>query len=766
METKTTLDKLVYDKELCKIKNLRKKPYYEKKDWKSALTELEKDGWVPCREYKDERYIGIQKAKSFDEQFEDRIWILFYSLGFKAMNSDRHFIIQYDDENSSCTQQIDVLALDSETILVIECKAAQQIKDGKFKTEIEAFRGKSIGIRKELLKKYPGAKVKFIWATQNYRISEEDRNRLKGSNNDEEIILFSEAEIKYYENLSKYLGTSARYQLLGAFFANTKIRNMDTNIPAIEGKMGGHTYYSFSIEPEKLLKIGYVLHRSQANNSLMPTYQRLIKRKRLIDVRNFVEKGGFFPNSIIISIDTNGKGLTFDRAKSQVDGVISKIGILHLPQKYRSAYIIDGQHRLYGYSDSSYSESNSIPVVAFVDLDRSQQLRLFMEINENQKSVSKTLRNRLTVDMDWDSDDLNNQRKALRTHIAQRLGEDISSPLYKRIILDEDEETKNPIKCITIEAIQNALKSCHFFNIYKNNKLIKNGTFDGGTNDSSLDLFYPVLLGCLNYLKERLSVEWEKGESDNGLLTINSAIGGIIKVINDIVNYLIEKKQINALIDKKDDIIDNICYFLSAVVKFYETMSAEQRTALRKSYGGGGVTELWRNFQKAINTFEGKFCPEGMIKYFDDKAKKFNTVTYEYIMNIEMFMKNDFRERLMSKYGQNGDDWFRLGVPQSVYVEAATRAAEENAKRAIGAEEVKPWDKLYLIDYRKIALYSSNWSELFEKKYGEVIKGNREDRTEWMVKLGTIRNIVDHRYCVSEEQSEYVRKIYYWIVKT
>ena len=27
--------------------------------------------------------------------------------------------------------------------------------------------------------------------------------------------------------------------------------------------MGGHTYYSFSIEPEKLLKIGYVLHKLQ-----------------------------------------------------------------------------------------------------------------------------------------------------------------------------------------------------------------------------------------------------------------------------------------------------------------------------------------------------------------------------------------------------------------------------------------------------------------------------------------------------------------------
>mgnify|MGYP004568545145 CR=1 FL=1 len=42
--------------------------------------------------------------------------------------------------------------------------------------------------------------------------------------------------------------------------------------------MGGFEYFEFSIEPEKLLKIGYVLHRSEANKHMMPTYQRIIKK--------------------------------------------------------------------------------------------------------------------------------------------------------------------------------------------------------------------------------------------------------------------------------------------------------------------------------------------------------------------------------------------------------------------------------------------------------------------------------------------------------
>ncbi|WP_303066832.1 DGQHR domain-containing protein [Alistipes indistinctus] len=178
--------------------------------------------------------------------------------------------------------------------------------------------------------------------------------------------------------------------------------------------MGGHTYYSFSIEPEKLLKIGYVLHRNKANKKMMPTYQRLlIKKTRLKAIQEFVEDGGFFPNSIIININADGRSLKFDQAANQEDNHISRIGILHLPKKYRSAYIIDGQHRLYGYADSEYKSKNCIPVVAFVNLDRKEQVQLFMQINENQKPVPKNLRNTLNSDLLWNSDKLKMSKSRL-----------------------------------------------------------------------------------------------------------------------------------------------------------------------------------------------------------------------------------------------------------------------------------------------------------------------------------------------------------------
>lgn len=76
----------------------------------------------------------------------------------------------------------------------------------------------------------------------------------------------------------------------------------------------------------------------------MPTYQRLIKKDRLVSIKNFINNGGFFPNSIIIDIDTKGQDLQFDFADKRIESSDTRIGILHLPQIYRTAYIIDGQH--------------------------------------------------------------------------------------------------------------------------------------------------------------------------------------------------------------------------------------------------------------------------------------------------------------------------------------------------------------------------------------------------------------------------------------
>ena len=764
-DTKTKWDSIVSGDDLNKVRALRGKPYIEAKERRIALPELIEEGWEEFKSYKNNKFVGVRKEKKFDELFEDRVWTLFARLGFTSMNRDRYFEMSYDYNNPNITQQIDVFAADEETVIIVECKASETIKEGNFKKPIEAFHGQMDGLRKEAQKRFPKAKVKFIWAAHNYIITPADQAKLR----EWDIAYFSDAVINYYYELAKHLGTCARYQLLGNLFANQEIRNMEDKIPAIQGEMGGHKYYSFSIEPERLLKIGYVLHRNEANKNMMPTYQRIIKKKRLTDVQKFINSGGYFPNSLIISIDTGGKGLQFDMSSTKVDGALSRLGVLHLPKKYRSAYIIDGQHRLYGYSDSEYAATNSVPVVAFVDLDRQEQIKLFMDINENQKAVPKTLRVTLNADMLWDSSDYNERRQALRSKIAQMFGEEDTSPLLGRVVIGEDE--KSLIKCITVEAIQSALKKCDFLTQYgKKNSILHDGSFDVGSNQGTCDLLYPFLEGCLRYIKDNAVDEWERGDSNDGMLTMNRGIQAIIRVINDIVNMLIERKEVSPKLQKTDEIVKQVVFYLDPLIEYLNTLTSKDRKDLRGYFGGGADTRFWRAFQREIARQRPEFQPEGLSEYWENEAKTYNADSITYLREIEVRIKSIIEEKLSMYYG---DNWEIKGLPKTIYKHAKGLADERNydsISSGDGASMVSIWDCVSLKECKEIVTIGSHWTELFESvltRPEEIkIAGGKAAKTKWIEQIEVLQNKLNMpSFSVTSSDFDFIRAVYGWLVK-
>lgn len=746
----TTWDKLINEDEIQKVKKTRNVPYITKTIFASSLEDEMSEGWELLSHMKDPKKLKVKKDKTQDEIFEDTIWVLLANLGFTTMNRDRHFTMSYGDSNSQ-TQQIDVFAADKETILFVECKSALTLTTSNFKNTIEAYGEKMRGLQAEAAKQFPNRKCKFIFATNNYILSHNDEDRLKSYN----FVHFNENTVAYFQQLVKHLGSCARYQLLGNLFANTDIKGMENQIPAIRGKMGGHTYYSFSIEPEKLLKIGYVLHRSEANSNLMPTYQRLIKKSRLTAVRKFInEDHGYFPNSIIISIDSK-RPLQFDRSEKQVAGAVADLGILHLPKKYRSAYIIDGQHRLYGYSDSPYASSNSIPVVAFENLDQNEQVRLFMEINENQKSVSKKLRNILNADMLWDSTKESERRDALRLKIAQDLGEKSTSPLYGRINMDEDQGSE--IKCVTIECIRIAINVGNFLSKFdKRNILTQNGIFDLGQNDATLKLLYGFLEKCLDYVKTYSADEWEKGSSMNGILTINNGIGGLIRTINDIANFLIDNQKINPMSDTVEHMASEAEYYLDPVCRFINQINAETRNDIKKSYGGNGPIHCWRYFQKAIHDDRPEFNPNGMEKYWEDHGKEYNSDSIRMIPIIEKAVKDLVREKLEENYDSK---WIKE-IPQPVYTEANAQASKEEYETG---DTQDWWDFVSLLGIKSIITYGKNWSNIFSDIFTLDSKkvGDKDVKTEWLAILHKLQSkVAKANFTVAKSEYQLLCEVY------
>lgn len=743
------LGKLSNSDEISKLLKHKSKEYLtetikpEQKDFYLS------EGWEVDKEFKNS--FRMKKTKSFDLAFEDEVWSLLGLMGYKFLNKDRNFDIPYDKNNPNQTKQIDVFAKDDETILVVECKSAESNKRGDFKKELESYIGIWSGIRNSIHSLFPRTKhkIKFVLATKNLSISEEDLVRLKEIGG----IHFNEENINYFFELHSQLGIASRYQFLGNVFEGQEIPEIENKIPAVRGKMGGHTYYSFATEPEKLLKIGYVLHRNKANINMMPTYQRLIKKSRLKSVGEFIENGGYFPNSVVINIDA--KSCQFDSANTQVGSTISDVGILHLPKKYKSAYIIDGQHRLYGYSNSKYKSSNTIPVVAFVNLSREEQVQLFMQINENQKAVSKNLRETLNADLKWTSDRYDEQIDALCARTAIYLGEERNSPLFNKVSIGEDS------RAITQNNIKIALKKSKFLGKVSRNKIEELGLIYNGDLDFTFDRLKEYLSKGFDYLSTNVQEDWNNKES---VILTNNGVYGFILILSDILSHFQKKGIIEIKKSSINSIILESKTYIDPLITFIKDISNEEKENLKKAYGAGGSLKYWRTFQKTIRDTHCEFNPEGLDEYLIKQERQNNDRAFAIIRDIETFFNQDFKKKLSEKFGKM---WFKKGVPPQIGDDAVALATKKNREIENEEDEVEPWDCINIIAYRAIAV--KNWGDLFEKDYTkpgeEKISGGASGKTSWMVKLELLRNQNVHSYYVSEEELSFLEEINDWLIK-
>ena len=407
---------------------------------------------------------------------------------------------------------------------------------------------------------------------------------------------------------------------------------------------------------------------------------------------------------------------------------------------------------MYGYSDSKYASTNTVPVVAFVDLDRTEQIKLFMDMNENQKAVPKSLRVTLNADMLWESPNLNERRQAIRSKIAQMLGEEPTSPLRSRVIVGEAEAV--PGRCITIEAIQAALKKCNFFHIYnKRSELISQGTFDLDDNQESCDLFYPFIEQCVKYIRENCLEEWNKGDKEVGMLTINRGIHGVIRVIDDIVNMLVDKEMITPKTQEVEDMFGLVSYYLKPLTIYINGLDAKKIKGIKKVFGGGGDVRFWRAYQKAIADARPDFKPQGLDEYWLNEAKTFNETTLIMIGEIENKIKIIISDRSQDYFGEA---WLVKGVPKNIYTKAKKIADDRTYDLLSNNEDVDDveiWDFVPLADFQPIILNGKNWSTFFEdiliRPEETKIAGGKEAKTQWILRLSAIKNkLVKESYSV------------------
>lgn len=688
----------------------------------------------------------LRKPKSHGAQFEDDIWCQLYRLGYRTLNVDENFCLPFG-QAASDKKQIDVVAIDDDSVLLVECKSSNVAsKAPSFKTEFEALRLRLDGYRKSIDQTFgPGRRIKYIFATRNFRISRNsvDIQRLVEAGG----FYYNDNTYQYVDSLLKSYRDAAHYQFMGLIMKGQAINKEKIEVPAIEGTMGGKTYYMFSLEPETLLKIGFVLHRTRANETEMPTYQRLLVPSRLKGITKFIDGGGYFPNSAILNFNERDVKLEFQGQQRSKDSA-SRTGILKIPNAFAIAYIIDGQHRIYGYANSKFKASNTIPVVAFKNLDPGDQLELFMQINENQKAVSPTLRITLEEDLYWNAARLDSRLKALRSSVIRALGGNSSGPLYNKISLGEDRAA------LQAKPFADALLRCKLLPEAKGNKFV-DGTvahslYDAGNVDhgeemnKARDRAVDLINACYELAEEAFG---NNHEALNEYVLSNRGSFAFISLIGDV--HAFEASQ--GSISIKSNIEERMGYiskYLLVLFKSLQSISPEDSDVLTGKLGSGAETTWLRYFQSYVNKSFSQYSPielqdwqERQDKALQDEGRKLGT-------QIERHMKQFIIAQLMALFGKNWD--IEIGSIQRECEMRAREQMEKNYKEGLGRQEI-PWtDQFFIKDYK--AIIEKYWSKLpddgsssetFEKHFSIDIGhgfNSKSENIKWISIFNTLRN--------------------------
>lgn len=137
-----------------------------------------------------------------------------------------------------------------------------------------------------------------------------------------------------------------------------------------------HRFYSLTIPSEVLADTCFVISREE---DPIEGFQRELDKKRAQEIADYVDSGlGTVPTSIILSAQENAN-LAYD----------SKAKSISFEKINKAFLIIDGQHRVYGFKLAK--TALRVPVIIYDGLSKTDESRLFIDINSKQKGVRPEL---------------------------------------------------------------------------------------------------------------------------------------------------------------------------------------------------------------------------------------------------------------------------------------------------------------------------------------------------------------------------------------
>lgn len=224
-------------------------------------------------------------------------------------------------------------------------------------------------------------------------------------------------------------------------------------------------FYVAALPAELLLNVAFsdtmkAAARPDQNGYDLDGTQRVFQPKRLSQIGGYIDRqDSAFPNSIILAANFRTDGLIEDEEEvaeevpdeqppaqsrrwfvtEHADGCLS----LTIPTGEKLAAIIDGQHRLFGFTEIEHQDRLRMDLLCsiYLDLPKPYQAQLFATINSTQKPVDKSLTYELfgynileEAASQWSPD-------KLAVFFTRRLAIDEDSPLKGKIVIAPKKDT-------------------------------------------------------------------------------------------------------------------------------------------------------------------------------------------------------------------------------------------------------------------------------------------------------------------------------------
>ena len=139
---------------------------------------------------------------------------------------------------------------------------------------------------------------------------------------------------------------------------------------------GRHRFYTLTLPSDVLANTCFVTSRDEDPKA---GFQRVLDKKRAQQIADYIDVGlGTIPTSIILSAQKAAELVVIGKGKT-----------LQFRDHPKAFLVLDGQHRVYGFSLAK--TSLRVPVVIYNNLSPRDESRLFIDINTKQRPVPNEL---------------------------------------------------------------------------------------------------------------------------------------------------------------------------------------------------------------------------------------------------------------------------------------------------------------------------------------------------------------------------------------